>query len=43
LCLREGKPVPVTPVSARNAIHLIEVVYESIRSGRTVKGARRSE
>jgi predicted dehydrogenase len=42
-CLREGGPAPVTPVSARNAIHLIEVVYESIRTGRTVKGARRLE
>ena len=42
-CLREGDPPPVTPVSARNSIHLIEIVYESIKSGKTVPGARRFE
>jgi predicted dehydrogenase len=42
-CLREDGPVPVTPVSARNAIHLIEIVYESIRTRKAVKGARRFE
>jgi len=42
-CLREGKAVPVTPLSARNAIHLIDLVYESIRTGKMVKGDRKFE
>ncbi len=42
-CLREGGPVPVSPVGARNAIHLMETVYDAIRTGKTVKGARRPE